>query len=223
MLGDLGVEATFFAEGRTLGRVDASLLDGHEVGAHGFDHEDFSLLDGEGIARALSASARAVEEATGSRPVSFRAPYMKAPPALISMLPGMGFEVDSSEYARISPSMIPSELPGGVARIPVPEGEDESGGRIAAYLWPMHEGRRRPGDYLRLASRMEEGALCIATHTWHMVESRASGRMSPGRAEGNARDVEAVLSGLLDMGFEPMPVRAAAGLWRGPRPSPGKI
>ena len=52
---------------------------------------------------------------------------------------------------------------------------------------------------------MAEGmtTLVLATHTWHMVETRDGGVMGPGWVRENAERVRDVISGILDLGFEP--------------------
>ena len=77
---------------------------------------------------------------------------------------------------------------------------DRNGRVIAAYLWPMHEGRRVPEDYIAMAEGMDE--LVLATHTWHMVETREGGVMDDAWVFGNMDRVRQVLEGILDLGFE---------------------
>lgn len=42
LLDEMGVKATYFAEGRTLMNIGAQALFGREVGIHGLDHEDMT-------------------------------------------------------------------------------------------------------------------------------------------------------------------------------------
>lgn len=72
---------TLFAIGRDLGRAPArdglrvAVRDGHEMANHSLDHRyDLVRLGKDEIRRQIEEGARAIEEATGERPVGFRAP-----------------------------------------------------------------------------------------------------------------------------------------------------
>ncbi|MDR1404052.1 MAG: polysaccharide deacetylase family protein [Candidatus Methanoplasma sp.] len=210
ILRDAGVKATFFAEGRTLENVSAKGLSEHEVGVHGYDHEDMTSMSGQEIRECLGRAVRSVRVAAGRDPVSFRAPYMKINETVLGILPEFGIRYDSSMYAQMGGSIRPRMLSGGVTEVPVPEGRDRSGNKIAAYLWPMHEGKRMPEDYVNMASEIREDIFVLATHTWHMAESRDRGIMAPDEVSRNAENVRAVIDGIVGMGFEPMSVSDAA-------------
>jgi len=205
LFDELSIEATFFAEAATLGKVNAGLLSGHCVGIHGVDHEDItSIRDIDEKRAVLERSAAIVRDTVGRAPECFRAPYMRIDDETLDLLPGIGIRVDSSKYAAMKKRMMPEKVRGGLWEIAVPEGLDQNGRKIAAYLWPMHESKRRPEDYLDMASVMEEGAFVIATHTWHMVESRENGVMSSDELKKNIANVRRVLEGLMDDGMRPM-------------------
>ena len=207
MLDDLGIRATFFAEATTLRSVDVSnCLERHEVGIHGVDHEDLTganapVPDLDSIIR---ASMDAAEEAVGRRPICSRSPFMAFNSAVSDAYVRNGVKVDSSTYAPIAECCEPRLLPSGLVEIPVFDDVDSHGKRMGGYLWPMHEGRRTPGDYLAAASRVDDGIFSVATHTWHMCESRRDGPMGPERLRQNLESTEAVLSGIIDMGFTSM-------------------
>ncbi|MDR3074546.1 MAG: polysaccharide deacetylase family protein [Candidatus Methanoplasma sp.] len=210
ILSDAGMRATFFAEGRTLETISAGGLSRHEVGVHGYDHEDMTSMSGRDIRECMSKAVGSVRSTVGRDPTAFRAPYMKMNDAVLGILPEFGIKYDSSVYVPLNASIMPRVLPNGITEIPVPEGTDSSGKKIAAYLWPMHEGRRKPDDYVKMASEVEEGVFVLATHTWHMTESRDGGMMTPDQASRNAENVRTVLEGIIGMGFEPMSVPEAA-------------
>lgn len=218
LLDATGIPATFFAEGRTLETVGgAELMAGHDIGVHGYDHEDLtSVLFAEGqsgVRRVISRASDAVSDATGERPSCFRAPYMRTDSRITDMLPEFGIRLDSSIYSEAEKVMLPREYGSGVVEVGVPEGADASGKRITSYLWQMHEGRRAPTDYVGLASCMEEGIFTLSTHTWHMVESRAGGRMDGKAVADSIQKVTEVLEGICDMGFRPMTLSGAVGLF----------
>lgn len=204
ILDDVGMKATFFVEGRTSETIDCSCLSGHCIGFHGYDHEDLTGastgldMSAEDVMRVMERGYDAVSDNV-SRPVCFRAPYMVCNQTILDSLSKLGVGHDSSVYA--DPSVQPYVTEHGIIEHPVAKGRDPSGKTIAAYLWPMHEGKRRPGDYLDLASRYPDGDLILATHTWHMVERRDSGCMDDLDVAMNADAVRDVLTGIIDMGF----------------------
>jgi peptidoglycan/xylan/chitin deacetylase (PgdA/CDA1 family) len=55
---------------------------GHEIGLHGYEHDDLADYDAEGIAlldKNLARVGSLLEQMTGSRPQAFRAPYLLGP------------------------------------------------------------------------------------------------------------------------------------------------
>ena len=206
LLDDLGVRGTFFIEGRTAETIDCSCLEGHCIGLHGYDHEDLTgretgvVPDVEAV---LKKGFDAVTDAV-SAPTCFRAPYMSADDRVLEAVRSLGIRADSSVYTAVGGPTAPVGS-SGMTVYPVPMAKDRNGKTIAAYLWPMHEGKRRPKDYIEMASGLDH--LVLATHSWHMTESRDGGTMSKDRAEENLRNVRAVLEGILDLGFEPSTIR----------------
>ena len=206
VLDAVGVKGTFFVEGRTSETIDCSGLSGHCVGFHGYDHEDLSgqstgvMYTRDEVESILRRGFDSVSDNI-SRPTCFRAPYMVRNGHVESFLPELGVFHDSSSYGDLGAE--PFDLGNGVMEHPVPKTTDGSGRSMAAYLWPMHEGKRPPSDYVAMASRMEHGQLILATHTWHMVEWRERGMMGPDEVHRNADHVVEVLSGILDLGYQP--------------------
>jgi len=211
ILDSEGVPCTFFIEGRTMERIrdHAGLLDGFEVGLHGYDHECFPEMERGEAESALGRGFAAVRDATGRAPVCFRAPYMSPPEDLAGFLEGTGIRIDSSEYAE-GPECRPRMLPGGISELPVCRGRDAMGKDMYAYLWPMHEGRRSPEDYAELSGTVpSDGVFVLADHTWHLCESRSSGLMSGRALEANIERTRAVLHLLSDVRGPGMTVSSA--------------
>lgn len=206
ILDDIGMRATFFVEGRTAETIDCSSLSGHCIGFHGYDHEDLLGrstgvgLSDDDLVCVLRRGFDAVSD-NASRPVCFRAPYMSCDDRILSTLVRMGVGHDSSTYS--DPGTQPYEIVQGMVEHPVFECKDPSGKRMAAYLWPMHEGKRSPDDYIWMASESEGGDFILATHTWHMVERRSSGPMGEDDVRDNAEDVRRLLEGMIDLGLRP--------------------
>lgn len=204
MLDEIGIKATFFSEAETLRSLnDPGVLSAHEVGLHGSEHEDLTSLNEDEIRSVIEDSYNAVRDTIGKDPKCFRAPYMRVDDRVIDILPKFGIEVDSSFYTEMSGSLLPYRLDNGILEVPVPEGKDTNGKKISAYLWPMHEGKRIPSDYVGMAEQMNEGVFVLATHTWHMVESRDRGMMSGQEIGINVEKVRSVLTGIIDAGIKP--------------------
>ena len=202
LLDDMGVRGTFFMEGRTAEVTECSVLAGHCIGLHGYGHED--LLGKEtgvvpDVCEVLRRGYDAVSDAL-SPPTCFRAPYMAADHRVLEAVRGLGIGADSSFYTPVGGPAEPYTTD-GMTEYPVPKARDARGKVIAAYLWPMHEGRRAPSDYIAMAEGLSH--LVLATHTWHMVETREGGVMDGDWVSANADRVRQVLEGILDLGFEP--------------------
>lgn len=197
LLDDLGIRGTFFVEGRTAETIDCSGIRGHCVGFHGYDHEDLTEVDS--VYGILKKGFDTVKDCI-SEPSCFRAPYMKIDGRVYGALGELGIGHDSSVYG--APGALPYTV-SGIIEHPVAKGKDRNGKTIAAYLWPMHEGKRGPEDYLDLAASFDKGDLVLSTHSWHMVERRDEGAMSANLISENLIRTRTVLEGILDMGFEP--------------------
>ena len=204
LLDEMGIKPTIFAEAETLRNIDIS-ISGYDVGIHGVEHEDLTLIEGTDKKKAiLKEASEVVIDAVGRPPGSFRAPYMKFDKETIEMLPEFGICVDSSSYEYLSTFFMPQRFGNGVWEIPVPMDVELSGKKISAFLWPMHEQKRPPSDYVKLAAQMEKGAFVLSTHSWHIVESRERGKMSEDEIKKNIGNVRKVLEGVMDIGFKTM-------------------
>lgn len=205
LLDDIGVRATFFVEGRTSEVIDCSSIFGHCIGFHGYQHEDLLGQDtGVGVdcEDVLTRGFHAVSDNI-ARPVCFRAPYMRADEHILEIVSGLGIRHDSSVYRRPEEGLDSYSTVGGMLEHPVPISKDSRGKAIFAYLWPMHEGRRGPEDYITMADSLECDDFILATHTWHMVESYDRGMMSDECVESNMENLRSVLEGIVDSGRTP--------------------
>jgi len=206
MLDETGIKATFFAEATTLDNISVD-IGNNEVAMHGLNHEDMTgeisgiELSYDRLTEIMQTSVNIIKDKTGKIPKGFRAPYMRTNDKIMNILSEFGMRYDSSLYERISATFNPYDIGNGLKEIPIPTGIDGNGKKITAYLWPMHEGIRTPDEYIRLADTMHEGVFTIATHSWHMAESRG-GLMSPERAEKNIGDTKKIITSLLDRGFK---------------------
>ena len=80
---------------------------GHEAAAHGYTWEpQYSKTPDEERA-SYEANVKAVERATGKRPVGFNAPGMRATPATFGILQDLGFIYHTDDLSRDEPFLIP--------------------------------------------------------------------------------------------------------------------
>lgn len=212
LLDELGVRGTFFLEAETAQRIAEradlrGLLAGHEVASHGWSHEDLTgastqvTMGEEEVGGIIDRAGAAIEELTGRPPRGFRAPYQHIGPTALRLLAGRGYWYDSSVTRNIlSRRLLPYRQPEGLTEFPLARGTDERGRPIHSYLWPMHEGKRRPADYLRLLDQYDEGVMVLATHSWHVVETYR-GVLDPLEARAQLEQVRAVVEGALDRGI----------------------
>ena len=213
LLDELGIKATFFLEGETLREISRSmdvedLLRGHEVASHGVCHEDITgestgiCLTGPKVAKVLEESAIIIEDVCSVPPKGFRAPYLHINNDTLAALAKLGYVYDSSLTREIIGGGIhPYRLDNGLWEVPLASGLDSRGKRIVSYLWPMHEGKRRPEDYRHMGGQVKDGLLVLATHSWHVVETFGEGRLPEERVNSSMADLRSVLEGLLDQGM----------------------
>jgi peptidoglycan/xylan/chitin deacetylase (PgdA/CDA1 family) len=130
--------AVFFVVGRMVEEqpeVVASLAAaGHEIGLHGYEHDDLGRYDAEAVTlldKNLARVSSLLEQMTGARPQAFRAPYLLGPDSyrgdVYSVLREQGFRWVSNrevrypvELLRPRPGVVPSYAwrgSGGAARL----------------------------------------------------------------------------------------------------------
>lgn len=92
----------------------------HEVGLHGWIHERNSQLDGPTERDLLTRAARALEIATGKRPVGMRTPSWDYSPSTIQIARELGLFYDSSLMADDRPyEIVAAGQPTGIVELPV--------------------------------------------------------------------------------------------------------
>ena len=114
LLGTLAryqASATFFVVGRLVEehpQIVRALADaGHEIGLHGYDHDDLATYDAQRLAQLDDNLARVesrLQEITGTPPQCFRAPYLLAPkfyrPEVYALLKAHGYRWVSNREVR---------------------------------------------------------------------------------------------------------------------------
>ena len=92
----------------------------HEFGVHGWIHELNSALDAETERELVVRATNYLEEATGRRPVGYRAPSWNFSPNTLDIIRGLGFLYDSSLMADDRPyELLQNGEPTGMVELPV--------------------------------------------------------------------------------------------------------
>ena len=98
-----GIASSWFVPGHTLETFPestAAILDGgHEIGCHGWFHEDAATLAVDEEREMVERCAAAVETAAGTRPRGWRAPYWSLGARSLEIVEAAGFVYDSSLMA----------------------------------------------------------------------------------------------------------------------------
>lgn len=100
VLDGTGIKGSFFIPGFTaelhpdvVGRIDAA---GHEIGHHGYLHEQTDTLSDAHEEAVLVHGLKVLERLTGHRPVGYRSPGWELKPGSPDLLKRYGFVYDSS-------------------------------------------------------------------------------------------------------------------------------
>ena len=142
----LGIKQSFFAPGWCVEQypqtMEAILKGGHEIGHHGYLHEDPTRHDADEqrmwFEKALDAHVRV----TGSRPAGYRAPVYNINQAVVDLLVEHEFSYESSLMGDDIPYVL--ETAGGsLVEIPVHWGTDD---------WPMFAHYEEIGYMMPVAS-----------------------------------------------------------------------
>jgi peptidoglycan-N-acetylglucosamine deacetylase len=103
LLADRGIASTWFVPGHTLetfpASTDAILGGGHEIGCHGWFHEDHAELGTDQTVELLARCRDAVTRRTCAPPLGWRAPYWSLDPWTLELVHEAGFVYDSSLMA----------------------------------------------------------------------------------------------------------------------------
>jgi len=123
-----GLKQSFFIPGWCLEQypetVNAILKDGHEIGHHGWIHEDPCDATVEQQAEALDRGLEAFDKVVGQRPRGYRAPLYNVSNDTPDLLIERGFEYDSSMMADDIPYMLETGR-GELVEVPVHWGVDD--------------------------------------------------------------------------------------------------
>ena len=103
LLAERGLPATWFVPGHTIeafpAEVERILEAGHEVGHHGYCHEDPRPLSAAEEREVLERGIELIKKASGRRPTGYRCPSGSFSQRTLSYLVEYGFSYDSSMMA----------------------------------------------------------------------------------------------------------------------------
>ena len=100
LLDRFGIKSTFFIPGHSAVAFPEPTrmirAAGHEIGHHGWVHENPAMLTPEQERQVLERGLEALDRIAGARPVGYRSPAWDNSPATVSLLLEYGFEYESS-------------------------------------------------------------------------------------------------------------------------------
>ena len=187
-----GLRATFFIEASVLKHLPEEhiqRLSKHDIGCHGYAHEDFTGVGSEykpSKAEVVEVikKARTIIETRLRMPRGFRAPYLRSNGIIRTVVREQGFQYDSSETVKQASALSPYLTGEDIQEVPLSTGLDRNGRVISGYLWQLHEGRRKVADYLHLidtqATNKDIKYSMIATHPWHLFLSTITKKYTEG-------------------------------------------
>jgi peptidoglycan/xylan/chitin deacetylase (PgdA/CDA1 family) len=104
LLKKYNLESTWFCPGLSIESFPETVRDifssGHEIGAHGYSHEDPRKLSVEQEKGVFNKSIELIKDVTGSSPKGFVAPYWEMTEQTSKLLLKFGFRYDHSQFHR---------------------------------------------------------------------------------------------------------------------------
>ena len=146
----------------------------HEFGVHGWIHELNTELDAETERELVTRAVTYLTEATGSRPVGYRAPSWNFSPNTLNIVKGLGFLYDSSLMADDRPyELMQNGEPTGIVELPVEWILDD-----APLMNPRGSSYTPPRELLQVYidefdKAYEEGTLFLLTTHPHIIGHRS--------------------------------------------------
>ena len=146
----------------------------HEFGVHGWIHELNAELDADTERELVTRAVAYVTEATGSRPVGYRAPSWNFSPNTLNIVKGLGFLYDSSLMADDRPyELMQDGEPTGIVELPVEWILDD-----APLMNPRGSSYTSPRELLQVYidefdKAYEEGTLFLLTTHPHIIGHRS--------------------------------------------------
>jgi polysaccharide deacetylase family protein (PEP-CTERM system associated) len=142
LLDALGAKATFFVLGMTARNHPDSVRElasrGHDIAAHGFDHQPVFLQGPDEFRRDVERSLELIDALTGRRPIGYRAPqfsFGRETPWAFEVLADLGFRYDSSLYDSPRHRHRLGGIPAAPCRVELPSGRELWELPIAVARW----------------------------------------------------------------------------------------
>src|SRR6056297_1429274 len=105
LFAEEGIDTSWYVPGHTLetfrDEIEAVAADGHELGVHGYSHENPTDLSREQEDEILEVSIELIEEVTGDAPAGHRASWWEFSENTPELVQKHGFEYDSSLMERM--------------------------------------------------------------------------------------------------------------------------
>jgi len=173
------IPASFFIPAVSMmlapGMVDVIQASGrHEFGVHGWIHERNTALDAETERELVTRALGYLEQATGTRPVGYRAPSWNFSPNTMSIIRGLGFLYDSSLMSDDRPyELVADGDPTGMVELPVEWILDD-----APLMNPLGNSYTPPRELLQVYidefdKAYEEGTMFLLTTHPHIIGRRS--------------------------------------------------
>ena len=146
----------------------------HEFGVHGWIHELNTALDAETERELVRRALGYLEQATGTRPVGYRAPSWNFSPSTLSIIRGLGFLYDSSLMSDDRPyELMADGEPTGLVELPVDWILDD-----APLMNPRGNNYTPPRELLQVYidefdKAWEEGTMFLLTTHPHIIGHRS--------------------------------------------------
>jgi peptidoglycan/xylan/chitin deacetylase (PgdA/CDA1 family) len=171
LLSSVGMQATFFVPGyiaeKNPGIPREIIAAGHEIGLHGYLHEDVESMDEEANRDVLARSISTIERISGVRHVGYRSPSWSMTAFLPNLLREKHLQYDSSLMGYDHPYTFE-----GVTELPVTWTADDATyffylgpGDVIAPPWPVDQVERAWREEIASAKRFG-GYVCLTIHPW---------------------------------------------------------
>lgn len=169
----LGLKQSFFMPGWVMETypetVEAILKDGHEIGLHGYLHEDPAEMSDADQTYWFERALDVHKRATGQTPRGYRAPVYNVTPRIVDLAIAHGLTYDSSMMADDLPYVL-SAAKGDLIEIPVHWGSDDwppfAHYSEIGYMMPvMSPAQGLEASFAEFEAQYEAGGLWVGI--WH--------------------------------------------------------
>jgi len=173
------IPATLFFEARTAKKLAPffdfrALAKKHEIGCHGYEHEDLTKLGDAEKRKAVTKARETITSVFGIAPVGWSSPYWKSDSSTRRVLRDCGFRYEANVCGETEE---PAE---GFVLLKTPK---------KCALWALMEGKRGAKEHASLL----KGDAVIATHSWHTDYGETGKAKNPDERRMRLREVVRLL------------------------------